>query len=243
MSEVPLSLGEQRALYRRLVSHPQWLSYVGRFGPFHLRSPQNGWVTLFSSKEDLALAQAESDERIRTAAMSGFEPFALHLGARAGLCIDPASPGAIHFKEHQLAHLQEWGRGAWVERLLRAQISEAWVWQPLLDFSPYLVPVTGQGSATRYMGGEDAYGRTGMALFTLEDALHRYLALHSSERQEQVRVLKFSGRKLFRSLGPEGQPRAVVLNAAGPGPATYIQALQFGHWLNASEQASTRADV
>jgi hypothetical protein len=226
-----------------LVSHPQWLSYVGRFGPFHLRSPQNGWVTLFSSKEDLALAQAQSETPIQTAAMSGFEPFALHLGARAGLCIDPASPGAIHFKEHQLAHLQEWGRGAWVERLLRAQSADPWSAKPLVAFAPYLVPVTGQGSATRYMDGQDSYGRTGMALFTLEDALHRYLRKQSDERREKVRVLKFSGRKLFRSLGPQGQARAVVFNAAGPGPATYIQALQFGHWLNASEKASTKADV
>lgn len=243
MSEVPLSPGEQRALYRRLVSHPDWLAYVGRFGPFHLRSPQNGWVTLFSTKEDLALAQAQSKEPIQTALMSGFEPFALHLEARAGVCIDPASPGAIHFKEHQLVHLQEWGRGAWVERLLRAQRADPWVSQPLLDFSPYLVPVTGKGSATRYMDGVDAYGRSGMALFTLEDALHRYLRQQSEETQQQLRVLKFSGKKLFRFLGPQGQPRSVVLNAAGPGPATYIQALQFGHWLSASEKASTRANV
>ena len=242
MSEIPLSKGEQRALYRRLVSHTKWLVYVGRSWPFHLRSPQNGWVTLFSSKEDLELAQAQAKERIHTVAMCGFEPFALHLGARAGLCIDPASPGAIHFKEHQLAHLQEWGRGAWIERLLRHQSPDPWTAKPVVDFAPYLVPVTGLGSQTRYMDGEDAFGRSGMALFTLEDALHRYLEQQDSGVQGQARVLKFSGEKLFRSLGPEGQPRAVVLNPAGPAPH-YINALQFGNWLGASNKSSMKPDV
>jgi hypothetical protein len=233
VSEIPLSTGEQRALYRRLISHPQWLAQVGRYGAFHLRSPQNAWVTLFSSKADLALAQAQSPEPIQTVAMSGFEPFALHLSGPVGLAIDPASPGAIHFKDYQLEHLEEWGRGAWVESLLRHGRQDPWIAGPVIEFSSYLVPVTGQGAETRYMDGQDSFGRSGMALFAVEDALHRYLDQQSKELLETVRILKFSGRKLFRSLSSSGTPRQVVLNPAGPGPALHIGALKFENWLKA----------
>lgn len=237
MSEIPLSAQEQRALYRRLVSHPQWLAYIGRFGPFHLRSPQNTWVTLFSSKEDLALAQAQTPEPIKTQAMSGFEPFALHLRARTGVSIDPASPGAIHFKKGQLAHLEEWGRGAWIERLLRHKGNEPWVVRQIVEHPAFWVLAEGKGEQTRWLRSKEP-GKHGVALFVVPDAPYHFIEAHGLD-PSKLRLLKFSGGTLFESLG-RNIGNSVVLNPNGPGESLTIEASQLKNWLNAFDGSAAQ---
>lgn len=230
MSEIPLSAQEQRALYRRLVSQPQWLAYVGRFGPFHLRSPQNTWVTLFSSKEDLALAQAQTPEPIKTQAMSGFEPFALHLRARTGVSIDPASPGAIHFKKSQLAHLEVWGRGAWIERLLRHKGNEPWVVRQILEHPAFWVLVEGKGDHARWQRSRGP-GKLGVALFVVPDAPYHFIEAQGLD-QSKLRLLSFSGRGLLEAMSRSGGD-SVVLNPGGPGESLEISRLSLEVWQKA----------
>ena len=232
MSQIPLSAHEQRALYRRLISQPQWLAYIGQFGPFHLRSPQNTWVTLFSSKQDLALAQAQTPEAIRTQAMSGFEPFALHLHARTGVAIDPASPGAIHFKKGQLAHLEEWGRGAWIERLLRHKANEPWVVRQILDHPAYWVLAEGQGDQTRWLRSKEPR-KHGVALFVVPDAPYHFIDAQGLDLSK-LRLLKFDGGTLFEVLG-RNIGNSVVLNPNGPGESLSIAASQLEAWLHAAD--------
>ncbi len=221
-------------MYRRLVSHPEWLAYVGKLGPFHLRGPQQAWVTLFSSQEDLNRAQDQSPEPIHTVSMAGFEPFALHLGGRAGVAIDPASPGGIHFKRPQLAHLEEWGRGAWVERLLRHQRSASWVAQQLVAHAPFWVLAEGQGSETRWVRAKVGGGRSGVALFALGDAPYRFIEAQGLDVSE-LRLLRFSGRELFSALTAEVNLSDVILNPAGPGPPVHIRGSLLEQWLAAAQ--------
>jgi hypothetical protein len=230
LSEIALSPQEQRALYRRLVSQPEWLAYVGRFGAFHLRSPQNGWVTLFSSKADLDLAQAQAETPIQTVSMCGFEPFALHLGARAGVAIDPASPGGIHFKKSQLAHLEEWGKGAWIERLARHTRNEPWVARQLAAHASFWVLAEGTGSETRWLRGKAAGGKTGIALFAMPDAPYHFIEEQKLDLSK-LRLLKFTGHDLFESLTAGASPQPVVLNPSGPGLSLGITGRQIALWL------------
>lgn len=234
MTQLPLSPGEQRALYRRLVTHPQWLAYVGDWGVFHLRGPQDTWVTLFSSEADLSLAESEAGEPIDTVKMAGFEPFALHLGARSGVAIDPASPGAIHFKKPQLPHLEAWGRGSWIERLLRHSRHEPWVATQLVRHPCYWVLAQGEGSAGAWLRAKAQRGRQGFALFVLEDAAYRFI---ERERLEMatLRLVRFTGEVLFKALTREVNAMDVVLNPAGPGPSHHIPGSELARWLKAAQ--------
>ncbi|MFT6143601.1 MAG: hypothetical protein ACJAZO_001505 [Myxococcota bacterium] len=205
-------------LMRALVTHPAWLVARNPDGSFNAREDDDGkpWLTLFHSPEAEAEYSASTGHTLtHRGIMAGYVAVIGLLDGMAGVDFDPGTPLALHLPAAEFGTLVAWARAIQLEHALvePSQIDDPFSF--FHDFDSYYVVVADQGAGEQVVMAPDRKGRTLFAVFTALDAVQAFVAERGTKAGENVRVLTFSGGKLFATLS-ERELDGIVFNCAGP---------------------------
>ena len=126
------------------------------------------------------------------------------------LKIDPCGPISLALDAGELEHLQEFARGARIERAIRHHD-----YTRVRDHKEFLVPYLGElGNGHKIVAPPTDHG-TMIAAFTTHDAVHAFLDRRGPDANERVKFVTVDGAALFGQAGPK-LAEGVIVNIDGP---------------------------
>jgi hypothetical protein len=219
--------GDVEALHRAITEYPDWRVLEDADGGFSPLVDEHGqrWLTLFSTDDALyEFRRSSGFEPARVGRTPGYVAFKTMLEGVHGVQLNPDTPIAIHFTlaEHG-EQLERWGNAVFVEQALADPGMVSDPFKVYRNFQNYQVVVVKaeDGTETVAMAPDDK-GRRLVAVFTATDTVQAFIRARSSRLGGTLRVLHFSGTKLFTTL-QQREMDGIVFNCSGPIPARAFQ--------------------
>ncbi len=212
--------GDVEALHRAITEHPDWRVLEDKDGGTSPLIDEHGkrWLTLFSNDDALyefKLSSGYKPEKVgRT---PGYVALKTMLDDVTGVQLNPDTPTAIHFTlaDHG-EQLERWGNSVFVEQTLADPGMVEDPFRVYREFGGYMVVVVKakDGTETVAMAPDDK-GRKLVAVFTAPDTVRAFVDQNKSRLAGSVRVLHYTGAKLFKTLTSR-QMDGIVFNCSGP---------------------------
>lgn len=212
--------GTVEALHRAITEHPDWRVLQDADGGFCPLVDEHGqrWVTLFSTDDALyEFKRKNGFEPEKVGRAPGYVVFKTMLDGAHGVQLNPDTPMAIHFTvQTHGEQLERWGDAIFAEQVLADPGMVDDPFKVYREFQGYqvLVVTAADGSETVAMAPDDK-GRHLVAVFTAKDTVKAFARAEAKRLKGSLRVLYFSGTKLFTTL-QQRQMDGIVFNCSGP---------------------------